>query len=236
LGAGHYPVLVFILLFPLVLFVCWYVIPMFDELFKEFELPLPRGTELLLEVSETAPLLMGAITVVVIVLPVTLRLLGGRWLVDRVRIATPLVGRLWMWLGQREFAATLAAFVAMRLPLVDAVAYTREVISDRNLGRSCVRVNRRLKAGQSLGTALSQSIQFDRSLAGLAAWGEKNDLLPTALDTAAEVFDDRIEQHASLLKRLLPPLTLVIVGFGLALVVILLMLPLYQLIAMLSQY
>ena len=78
------------------------------------------------------PLLVGVIAPL-IVLPLFVRFLGGRWLFHRMRSALPLVGKLWMWTSQREFAAALGSFLGHRLPTVDAVQYTGDVLSDRSM-------------------------------------------------------------------------------------------------------
>ena len=119
--------------------------------------------------------------------------------------------------------------------MTEAVAYTGEAISDRNVGRACQRVSKRLETGQTLGGCLSQSIHFDRSLVALVTWGEKYGLLPEALGIAAHVFDDQIEQHASLIRRLLPPVTLVTVAALMFFVIVGLMVPMVDLIEGLSK-
>jgi type II secretory pathway component PulF len=142
---------------------------------------------------------------------------------------------LWMWAGQREFAAHLATFLGLGLPMPRAVAHTAQVLSDRNLARACQRVSSRVEAGQTLGSSLGQSIHFDRSLVALVGWGEKHGALPEALAVASDLFDDHIEQQASLVRRVLPPLTLIMVATLMFFVIVGLMLPMVALIENLSK-
>jgi general secretion pathway protein F len=162
--------------------------------------------------------------------PIAMRILGGRWLFHRVRGALPLVGRLWVWSAQREFAAHLASFLDLRLPLPSAVRHTGEIMSDRNLAGACRRVAQRLETAQPLSDSLAQSMHFDPSLVAFVAWGERHGLLADALRIAADVFEDRVEQHASLLHRLLPPIVMVTVAAIVVLVIIALMVPMAELI------
>ncbi len=234
-AAVAYPLVILAILVPLVLLLSIFVIPMFREMFEEFDFELPRMTIFVVKTSEQLPALVGGLLLIAVAIPVVLRIVGGRWLFHRVRAATPLLGRLWTWAGQREFAALLASFLDLRLPLASAVAHTGEIISDRNLALACRGVSERLMAGQSLGDCLRQSMHFDRSLAALAAWGENHGLLPDALRIATDVFDDQVEQQASFVRRLLPPVTLVTVATLLFFVVVSLMVPLVRLIEGLSQ-
>jgi general secretion pathway protein F len=233
-AAIAYPILITAILLPLLLFLSVSVIPVFGEMFEDFELELPPITELILQTSTQIPGLIGGLLLIVVVVPLVLRLLGGRWLFHRFRAATPLIGALWMWAGQREFAAVLASFLDLRLPLTSAVGYTSEMLSDRNVARSCRRVVERLESGEPLSKCLDHSIQFDRSLVALVGWGESNGVLPDALRIAADVFDDRAEQHAAFLRRVLPPLTLVTVATIMFFIIVGLVVPLVKLIEALS--
>jgi general secretion pathway protein F len=236
MAAIAYPLLVVALLVPLMLFISVWVLPMFRALFEELELDLPGITMLVLDVGAQLPGLIGGVTLFLIGVPLVLRVVGGRWLFHRARAATPVVGPLWTWSGQREFAAMLSSFLELRLPLAGAVLHTGEVISDRNMSRACRRVAERLETGQPLSTCLNHSIHFDRSLVSMVAWGESRNLLPEALRISTEVFDDRITQQAVLIQRLLPPVTLVAVGMMVFCVVIGLMLPLVSMIEALSRW
>jgi type IV pilus assembly protein PilC len=233
-AAIAYPLLIGAILVPLALFLSVFVIPMFGELYEEFDLNLPPITEVLLTTSRQMPMFLGALLFVLIGIPIALRVLGGRWLLHRTRAATPLVGRLWSWSAQREFAAMLASFLTLRVPTASAVANTGQVMSDRNMARACSRLAERLGAGMSLSEGMSQSIHFDRTLVALVAWGEQHHLLPEALSIATEVFEDRIEQYAALMRRILPTVTLVFVATLMFAVIVGLFIPLINLIEGLS--
>lgn len=234
-AAIAYPLIILAILVPLLLFLSLFVIPMFRAIYDEFDLDLPAVTKFVLQTSQQIPLVIVGLSVLVVAIPFLLRVVGGRWLFHRVRNALPLLGRLWTWSGQREFADVLASFLDLRLPLASAVTYTGEIISDRNLARACRSVSARLESGLSLGASLRQSIHFDRTLSALAAWGENNGLLPEALRVATDVFDDQVQQQASFVRRLLPPVTLIIVASLMLFVLIGLMVPLIRLIEGLSQ-
>jgi len=233
-AAIAYPLLIIALLVPLLLFLSMWVIPMFGDLFNGFDLDLPKITQLALQASEQLPGLILGLFLFAIGLPLVLRFVGGRWLFHRVRASLPLLGGIWTMAGQREFAAMLASFLDLRLPLAAAVAHTGDVLSDRNVGRACRRLTERLESGQALSRSLAQSMHFDRSLVALVAWGERHGLLPEALRLAEEVFADRIEQQASFLRRLLPPVTFVSVAMLLGFIILSLMVPLVKLIEGLS--
>jgi type II secretory pathway component PulF len=233
-AAIAYPIVILTMWTGILLFLSLYVIPMFDEMYRDLEMELPAATTLVLQTSKQLPGLIVGLLLVMLAVPIALRIFGGRWLFHRFRAAVPLFGRLWMWLGQREFAAVLASFVDHRLPLPRAVQYRVLSISDRNVARACARVAERLDEGQSLGDSMGHSISFDRSLTAIANWGEKQNLLSDSLRIASDVFDDRIEQQLALVRRLVAPLSLIGIGTMAIFVVIGLFIPIVRLIQSLS--
>lgn len=229
-----YPLLILLILIPIALLFSEVVVPMFGGLFDDFDLELPRLTDMVLSASRVTPWLLIAFLAIPIVIAITLRLLGGRWLWHRVRGALPLLGRLWIWSGQREFAALLASFLDFNVPLAESLTLTSEVLGDRNVARACEKVSHQSQMGRPLAACLSESIHFDRSLASLVEWGEVHHALPETLRLACQVFEDRIEQYGAILRRLIPPATMVIVATFVLFAVMGLFLPLVRLIEGLS--
>jgi type II secretory pathway component PulF len=229
-----YPLLILLILLPIALLFSEFVIPMFGNLFDDFDLELPMLSELVVAAGQMLPVLLITLLAIPIGIVVALRLFGGRWLLHRVRGATPLLGRLWMWSGQREFAATLASFLDLRLPLGECLSLTGTVLYDRNMARASEDVSHKSRLGSPLAVCLNESIHFDRSLVALVAWGEQHDALPDTLRLAGEIYEDRIEQYGSMLRRLIPPATLVIVATLVLFAVMGLFLPLVNLIGGLS--
>jgi type IV pilus assembly protein PilC len=226
--------LIVVILAPLTLFMSVFVIPMFREIFEGFDLEMEPITLLVLDTADQLPALVGGLLLFALAFPIVMRVVGGRWLFHRVRSATPMIGPLWIWSAQREFAALLASFLDSRLPMTSAAQHTGACVSDRNMARACLRVAERLESGEPLSACLGHSIHFDRSLVSLVAWGEDHGLVPEALRISQAVFEDRIKQQASLIQRLLPPVTLVVVGTLIFFVIIGLMVPLVRLIEALS--
>ena len=126
-----YPLLILAILVPIALFMSLFVIPIFGQMYREFDLALPKLSILVLIVAQRLPLWIFTLFVILFGLPMLLRLVGGRWLTDRVWSAVPLLGRLSMWSSQREFAAMLASFLDSRLPLTSDWIYERSASRPR---------------------------------------------------------------------------------------------------------
>ena len=158
-AALTYPIIILSILVPLLLFLSLFVVPFFRDIFTEFDLVLPAVTVIILRASEQMPKLVIGLLLLVLGIPIALRVLGGRWLFHRLRAAMPILGRMWVCSAQRDFAASLASFISLRMTLVEAVAQTGSSISDRNLGRAC-----RNLCGQLEQVHHSPTASIDRSI------------------------------------------------------------------------
>ena len=225
-----YPLLILAVLVPLAMLFSLFLIPMFEDLFRGFDLELPALTEMVINLSHDIPMLIAGFVLIPIALWGVVRVFAAESLLHRLRGAIPVLGRMWTWAAQQEFAGILATLVEMRIPLNEATGYVANLLSDRSLARACQSLDERLGAGNSLSECMADSIHFDRVLTALVRWGEDHDLLPEALREANMFFADRIEQHASLVRRLAAPVTLVVVAIAVLLGVLALFLPLVKLV------
>lgn len=201
-----YPVIVLALLSLVIFGLCLTVIPEFREMFIDWDLELPIVTEAIFKFADLAPWIAGGALSLVVLAWVLGRIPGANRIVHWLRTGIPFAGQLWIWNAQHDFASMMAELVGARLPLHDALRCTSESLHDRNVARAARIVARKCEAGVALSQGLAESLHFDRALSGLTAWGEANDALPAALRQAAEHYEQEIDQHATFLRRVAPPI------------------------------
>ncbi len=221
-AALAYPVFVLGFLSLVLLFLSVMVIPHFAELFKiyeDFELDLPVATIYTVQIAESLPTIATVCLLVwlgVFVVGFTfVRMRFLHW----IRTALPLLGRMWVWTSQHEFATLMSTLTQQRLPLNQALACTIESLRDRNLAWATEKVSQRCLDGATLSQSLRESIHFDPTLCALAEWGETNGALPLALQQAAETYEQQMQLYTQFLHRILPPLMLTIVAFTMFLMI-----------------
>ena len=185
------------------------MMPQFEEMFTEFDLELPMLTEGALSLGHVLPWVLIVITLAWVMLTVAPGLIGIGY---PLRNALPLVGKLFSSISHEQWSATLANFVAMRMPLAGALRYTGDLVDDRQLARETHRIAKLVEQGTSPADAMAGSRAFDRSLTALVKWGVDRSRLESTLGMAAELYADRRQQRLVLLRRIVPPLVLVVVA------------------------
>ena len=180
-AALAYPLIIIVILVPLLLFLSLYVIPMFGEMFVEFDLDLPTMTELVLQTAKQLPMLIAGLLVFVMGIPIVLRIVGGRWLFHRVLAPRCPPGTAVDVV--RSTRVCRAAGVVSQSAFADDRCRRLHGRRDQRseFARACRRVTQRLETGEPLSGCLNRSIHFDRTLVALVAWGEQHGLLPEAL-------------------------------------------------------
>ncbi len=229
-----YPVIVLGLLSAVVVGLTLLVVPQFASLYYDFDLTLPQLTQFLLESARVVPWILAAAAALAVAYFVVGLAPPGRRLMHWLRTCVPVMGRLWIWNAQHEFASILGALTSQRVTLDEALACTAASLRDANLARAARIVADKCAGGALLSRSLAESIHFDPALPALVSWGESQGTLPAALRQAATTFEEELELQAAFLQRIMPSLLFIVVISTMFFFVIGLMIPLVDLINYLS--
>ena len=203
--ALFYPALVISLLSLIIVALCITIVPEFREMFLDFDLELPHVTVAAFKISDWAPSVFAGFIIFFLLTTLLNRVRPVGRLVHWLRTGLPFAGQLWNYSAQHDFASMLAEFVAARMPLDDSLRCVSASLHDLNLSRAVRIVARKCEQGAALSHALAESMHFDRTVAGLAAWGEANDALPVALRQAVDHYEQEIDQYVTFLRRIATP-------------------------------
>jgi type IV pilus assembly protein PilC len=229
-----YPVIVLALLGVIVTGLTTVVVPQFDSIYRGLDIELSQLTVVLIRMAHVAPW-------VTIAVPLTaaLALFAGRVaplarIVHWLRTGVPMVGPLWIYSAQHEFASILGALVGQNVALDEALACTSQSLRDRNLARSTRIAAEKCAGGALLSASLAESIHFDAALPALASWGEARGSMTEALRQAAMSFERELEMRSAFLQRIMPTVLFASVCTIMFFFIVGLMIPLVDLINNLS--
>jgi type II secretory pathway component PulF len=225
-----YPAIVLGLLLAVVSGLTMLVLPQFESIYVDFDLELPELTVLLLGMARVIPWLLVGLAAAVAAYFLICLSQSGRRIVHWLRTSVPVLGRLWIWNGQHEFASVLGALTAHRVPMDEALACTAESLRDANVARATRLAARKCAGGALLSRSLSESIHFDPALPALVSWGELEGSLPAALRQAASTFEDELDLQVAFLQRMMPSLLFITVISTMFMFIVGLMVPLVDLI------
>ncbi|MFO0797853.1 MAG: type II secretion system F family protein [Gemmataceae bacterium] len=239
--ALFYPAVVLALGVALFATLAGFVLPQFDQIFREFGLQLPWITE--------AVLVFGRHPIELVVVPAAVLFVGpllaravlrrsarGRLLWARLVYLVPMVGGLIRTARLAAFTELLGLLVEYGVPLPAAVRLAGGASSDPGMAAEAETVEARLAEGTGLAEAFRGRGLVPDWVAWLAAAGERRGGLGPALREAAAVYRRQVDARAAVLRSVLPPFVVVITAGSLTTCfVVAIMAPLLKLLEGLSK-
>jgi len=135
-----------------------FVIPKFEQIFKDFGTKLPPITQVLLDVSRWFAKDYGWAYVIIspIVFMLTIKLIrmseGGKFAVDVVKLKIPVMGGILSKTAIARFTRTLGTLISAGVPILDAINITKETCGNEVYSRALAKVHDAIREGESMPT------------------------------------------------------------------------------------
>jgi type IV pilus assembly protein PilC len=126
-------------------------------------------------------------------------------------------------------ARTLATLLGGGIPLVNALEIAVRSLSNRYLARELDEVRHKVQEGDSFAHALREGRVVPDVAVKMVEVGESTGALQEMLNSLADFYDEEIETEVSRFITLVEPVLLVVMGVIIAIVVLALYMPLFEL-------
>jgi type IV pilus assembly protein PilC len=233
ISALIYPVILVTLMIVLIGIIVVRVVPAFSEFYANFGKELPLSTRIVVGLSNfvVANLWLIALGIVGGALAIAgwIRQPGQRARLDKMLLDLPWAGATVRKFSTAQLARTLATLLGGGIPLVNALEISTAAMTNRYLASEIGEVTRRVREGQSFaGALLARGVVPDVAVK-MVEVGESTGALQEMLNSLAEFYDEEIETEVARFITLIEPVILVIMGFVIAMVVLALYMPLFEL-------
>lgn len=232
--AVSYPLTVLILGVLVLGAVCTFVLPSFRPIFQDFDVELPALTGGLMAMEDYYWPTVVAIVVVVAGVTLASRTLRfsewGRRIREATLLRLPLVGRLYSASLLARFSQSAALCAASRMPLPDALRLAADATGSPTLGADADRLARAIEQGGST-MVVTESTGLIPRLFGYslqAAGGTGG--LPDVLQQLADGYSRRADHVRAVVRSVLAPGCIVVLGVFLGMCIIGLFLPLVSMV------
>jgi len=222
-----YPAVLLTVAAGVVIFMLTVVIPKIVVIYKSAKLSLPTSTKIVIAVSkvlrENYPLLVGALAATLTTLFILSK--KKKRLVDRLKLKTPVVGKILRDIELQRFTETLGNLLSSGLPMIEAIETAAETVKNSYIREELKRTTEEIKRGESLHSTLKKLNIFPRVVIQLVEAGERSGELPKMLEKASNYLKTEIEFKLQSLTSLLEPVTMLILGLIIGFIVYALLLP-----------
>jgi general secretion pathway protein F len=153
---------------------------------------------------------------------------GGADLLDRGKLALPVMGGVFRSAALGRFARTLGTLARSGVSLLPALKIVENTIGNRVLARQVAQVADETRGGDSLAAPLRKLGIFPRTVVQMISVGEESGRLDEMLLKIADIEERHMRARTKTLISLLAPALILIVGALVGFMVIALLLPIFR--------
>ena len=234
-GALIYPLIVLAVMMAVVGFMIIKVLPQVQNIYAGLKgVSLPLVTRVLLAISHFSThywwLVLIMLGLLVFFGSRWSRTLGGRSIIDKLKMKAWPIGPLFMKMYMARFARTGTTLVASGVPLIQVLEITAEAVDNVHISRSLHRAIEKVKGGKALSEAIDKDPNFLELVPNMLRIGEQSGALETMLAKVAEYYEKEVDNEIKSISTIIEPVMMVIMGVIALTIVAAVLMPIYGLV------
>jgi type IV pilus assembly protein PilC len=238
LSALMYPVILLGLSLVVVAVIMVKVVPSFADFYGDFGAELPFITQVLIAISDAFRNNLLLIVIVTTGGGVAFwrwfKMPGQRMRLHALLMRAPIIGGTVTKFATSQLARTLATLLSGGIPLVTALDVASRAVGNRAMAWHVGVVTQQVREGQPLAIAMNARGIFPDVAVKMVEVGEATGALQDMLNALADFYDEDIETTLARFVTLVEPLMLIIMGLVIAVLLLALYMPVFQLSATLG--
>jgi type IV pilus assembly protein PilC len=233
-GAMIYPILVTFIFVAVLVLLIYFVLPPLMEILKESSTQeLPLTTKMIMAFSDfakqwgwTVLLALAGIIFFVLRYKATPE---GKDFFDRNFLKLPIIGPLLRKIYLSRFAENISTLISGGIPIANALDISADVVGNNVYKKIIFDTRDGVRRGETISSVLSQHpAEFSPLFVQMTIVGEKTGRMETALLNVVSFYQKEVDRSIDSLIGLIEPTMLVVMGVGVAFLMVSIMLPIYQ--------
>jgi len=229
-----YPVIIVVGMFIVGFIMMAFVIPKLTSLYTQFNAELPLSTKILIFVSGSFERFWILYLFIIFAGLYAFRMykntpIGARKL-DELMLKIPVMGKLQQVIILTDLTRTLSLMAGSGVSIIEGLTITATSINNRVVSEALMDVSHSVEKGFPLAYSFAKHPEaFPFLLSQMIAVGEETGKIDEVLGKVSHVFEVESEQQVKALTVALEPTILILLGFGVAFLIIAIILPIYNL-------
>lgn len=235
----RYPVIILSAAFIIVTLVMWLVVPQFVEIFRSMNATLPLPTLILIKISgvvrQGAPVLIGAIFVLIVAARYAANFPLWNRLLDKMRLKLPVFGFLLRRIALSRFARTFAILLKSGVPIIKSLTVVEDTVGNAVIANAVARAKLSIKEGERISYPLEETGEFPPMVIDMIAVGEETGALDDMLQKISDFYDREVDYTIDAFTTMIEPVLITAMGVIIGYIVISLYLPLFSAIQSMTE-
>ena len=232
-GALTYPFVVMITAFGAIFFMLRFVVPMFEDIFSRLGGDLPYLTKLVIYASEWLGsyyyLLFLFVFAFVVIHQKAKKYDKYQHYLGNFVLKIPIFGELMRKIYVTQFSQSLRLLNASSVPLLNSIELIQKMISFYPLKTGLKQIENEILLGHTLSEGMKKVKIFDNKMVSLIKVAEETNQLDYMFAKISEEYNKDVEHQSKLLSTIMEPLIIVFLGILVAIILIAMYLPMFQL-------
>jgi type IV pilus assembly protein PilC len=235
-GALAYPTIVFFIAIGVMTVMLTFVIPAFENMFKEFgggKDALPALTRLMVSISHGFVSYLPFIAVFAIGVGTgfvyTYRTPQGKKAIHRAMLAAPIMGPVLQKIAVARFTRTLGTLLQSGVPILDALEICAKTSGNVIIEGGIMHVRQRISEGRNMAEPLMEAKVFPDMVVQMIAVGEQTGALDQMLNKIADFYEEETDVAVAAMTSMLEPIMMVGIGGMVGVVLVSMYLPIFSL-------
>ncbi len=232
-GALTYPIAVLSMAVGAVVFMLYFIVPMFSDIFARFGGDLPGITKAVISasayVSEWALVWLAFFGVLAVAAFSVKETEAFQKIASALLIRIPIFGPIILKAQLARLCSMMALLISAKVHLVRALELAGSASEFYPIRKSLPEISKKIISGSSLHSCLAEHPIFDRKMVSLIKVGEEVNKLDDFFDRIATQYSAEIDHRIKTIGTLIEPVLLIVLGGVVGLILIAMYLPLFRL-------
>ncbi len=238
MSALSYPIIVLFTAVIAITFMLKFVVPMFENIFKQNNTELPWLTKVIINASDAFEKYFLIAVLIIVAFAIFFRLSKNKiWykkLISSFWLKVPFVGEFIRKVRIAQFTQAINLLTSAKVPLLNGIQLTKEMIDYYPLQVGLKKIEKEILLGKSFHESVSGVKIFDKKMASLIKVAEETNQNETIFKRITDQYNQEIEYKSKMISSTIEPIIVLVLGAIVAVVLIAMYLPMFRLSTVMS--
>lgn len=238
ISALIYPIIILCTATLIVGFMLRFVVPMFQDIFKQNNVELPAVTKFIISMSDFMKN-YGFLFIVIVIMLILFRKLVAKkeWykkFKGNLMLKMPFIGPFIKNVYLAQFTQAISLLTSSKVPIINSIQLVKKMIDFHPLQEALNKVEASVLKGNSLSDSLKESKLFDNKMITLVKVSEETNQTEYIFERLNQQYNIEVQQKSKMLSTIMEPLIIVFVGIVVGVILIAMYLPMFKLSSVLG--
>ena len=233
-GALTYPIIVVVVIFAVMAFMLFTVVPQVKKLYVDMHQTLPFLTQVMVSAADFVSKFWWLVIIVIGIsgyfFAQYLKTDSGIKFKDTFKLNVPMFGPMFRKLYMARFARTGQTLLSTGVAMLDMLHIASDAVNNTIIGKGIERAAEKVKGGKALSVALEPEEYIMPLVPQMIKIGEQSGKIDDMMGKTAQVYEDELDEEIKAISTAIEPILMVILAVVAGGMVGAILLPIYGLV------